>query len=406
MTKSTATLEIIMKSPKDLIPYEQNNKEHDPKQVQLIADSIKEFWFKNPIIIDKENVIVAGHGRLLGAEKLWLEQVPCILADDLDDEQIRKYRLLDNRLADLSEYNLENLKLELLELKDEELNKLFVDFKLELEEPKDLDNESQDDIPETPKESLIQSWDLFQLGDHFLLCGDATDPTHVEVLMQGEQVDLIITDPPYNVNYEGSNGKKIQNDHMDGMQFGQFLLDAYTNMYCVAKDGAGIYVFHADTEWYNFRKWFMEAGFKLSQCLVRVKQSAVMGRQDYHRRHEPILYGRKDTASHHWYTDRKQNTVREFNKPTKNEEHPTMKPIDLLCYPIMNSSQEKDAVLDLFAGSGSTLIASEKCNRRSYNMELDPIYAEVIIKRFHKYTKGKQPITCLTRELELDAILK
>ncbi|HMY80481.1 MAG TPA: site-specific DNA-methyltransferase, partial [Candidatus Absconditabacterales bacterium] len=238
-----------------------------------------------------------------------------------------------------------------------------------------------------------------------LVVGDATNLETVQLLMEDQKANLIITDPPYNVNYEGSTGMKIQNDDMSKDSFYQFLYDAFTNMYMVQEDGASVYIFHADTEGENFRKAFTDAGFKLAQCLIRVKNALVMGRQDYHWKHEPILYGRKPTAGHNWYSDRSQTTVRNFDKPLKNDLHPTMKPIDIITYPIINSSKQGDRVLDLFGGSGSTLIACEKTNRICYTMELDEKYAQVILERYYAYTKGAKPIQCLNREIDLKSLL-
>lgn len=395
------TMEIVLFPVDQLIPYEFNNKIHPEEQINKIANSIQECWFRAPILIDENNVILAGHGRVLGAKKLWLKEVPVIKYTDLTEPQKKKYRILDNKLADLAEWNIENLKIELAEINDPDLNELFDDLYLWLDDVLDVDEEKEDEAPTVPEEPRVQPGDIFQLGTHRLVCGDARNLETVELLMDGEKADLVITDPPYNVNYEGSNGLKIQNDDMSDTDFYQFLYDVYTNMCAVHKDGGSIYVFHADTEWENFRKAMVNAWYKLSQCLVRVKNALVMGRQDYHWKHEPILYGWKKNGSHQWYADRSQTTVWNFDKPLKNDVHPTMKPIDIIVYPINNSSKKWESVLDLFGGSWSTLIACEKTARKCYTMELDPKYAQVIVQRYFEYTKGKKKIVCVNRDINL-----
>ncbi len=384
-----------------LIPYEFNNKIHPEDQINKIANSIQECWFRSPILIDENNVILAGHGRLLGAKKLWLKEVPVIQFTDLTELQKKKYRILDNKLADLAEWNIENLKIELAEIDDADLTGLFDDLDLWLDEVLDVDDEKEDNIPAVPETPRVQLGDVFELGSHRLICGDATNLETVEQLMDGQQADLVITDPPYNVNYEWSSGMKIQNDDMSNADFYQFLYDVYTNMCTVQKDGWSIYVFHADTEGENFRKAMVNAGYKLSQCLIRVKNSLVMGRQDYHWKHEPILYGWKKNGAHQWYSDRSQTTVWNFDKPLKNDIHPTMKPIEIIVYALNNSSKKWELVLDLFGGSWSTLIACEKTARKCCTMELDPKYTQVIIQRYYEYTKGKKTISCLNRKIKL-----
>ncbi|HNG96837.1 MAG TPA: site-specific DNA-methyltransferase, partial [Candidatus Absconditabacterales bacterium] len=364
-----------------IIPYEFNNKIHPEEQINKIANSIQECGFRAPILIDENNIILAGHGRLLGAQKLGLTEVPVIQYTDLDELQKKKYRILDNKLSDLAERDIENLKIELEAIDDPDLNLLFDDLNLGLDEDLDVDEDKEDEAPEVSEKIWVEKGDIFQLGEHRLLCGDATKLDEVQKLMDGELCDLVITDPPYNVNYEGSNGLKIQNDNMGDSDFYQFLYDVYTNLCMVQKDGGSIYVFHADTEGENFRKAMVNAGYKLSQCLVRVKNALVMGRQDYHRKHEPILYGWKKNGSHNWYSDRSQTTVWNFDKPLKNDVHPTMKPIDILVYPISNSSKKGELVVDLFGGSGSTMIACEKTFRKCNMMELDERYVQVIIQR-------------------------
>lgn len=388
-----------------IIPYEFNNKIHPEEQINKIANSIQECWFRAPILIDENNIILAGHGRLLWAQKLWLTEVPVIQYTDLDELQKKKYRILDNKLSDLAERDIENLKIELEAIDDPDLNLLFDDLNLGLDEDLDVDEDKEDEAPEVSEKIWVEKGDVFQLWEHRLLCGDATKLDEVQKLMDGELCDLVITDPPYNVNYEGSNGLKIQNDNMGDSDFYQFLYDVYTNLCMIQKDGGSIYVFHADTEWENFRKAMVNAGYKLSQCLVRVKNALVMGRQDYHRKHEPILYGWKKTWSHNWYSDRSQTTVWNFDKPLKNDVHPTMKPIDILVYPISNSSKKWELVVDLFWWSGSTMIACEKTFRKCNMMELDERYVQVIIQRYFEYTKWQKEIKCLSRKLDVKKFL-
>jgi len=246
--------------------------------------------------------------------------------------------------------------------------------------------EIEDDIP-TVSDTRAKMGDIWQLGDHRVMCGDATDVAMVEELMNGEKAALCLTDPPYNVDYEGKtkDALKIENDKKEDSQFFDFLRDSFVNYFTVMHTGAPIYIFHADSEGYNFRGAMKEAGFKMAQCLIWVKNQMVMGRQDYHWKHEPILYGWKEGSAHSWHTDRKQTTVWEFDRPQRNAEHPTMKPIHLLEYPIGNSSSVGSLVIDFFGGSGSTLIACEKLNRKCYTMELDPRYVDVILARYEKY---------------------
>ena len=244
------------------------------------------------------------------------------------------------------------------------------------------------ELPEAPK---TKRGNIYKLGNHYLMCGDSTNADDVKKLMNNQLADLIVTDPPYNVNYEGKTdgNLKIMNDNMENDQFYSFLESAFINLYDFIKDGGSIYVFHADTEGLNFRKAMISSGFKLAECLVWVKNAFVMGRQDYHWKHEPILYGWKPGASHYFINDRSQSTVLEFDKPARNEEHPTMKPIDLIAYLINNSSKKDEIVLDLFGGSGTTIIACEQTNRNAFIMELDPRYCDVIVDRWEKFTNQK-----------------
>ena len=378
-------MQIISKNIKEIKEYENNPRNND-NAVEYVARSIKDFGFKIPIIIDKNNIIVAGHTRYKAAKKLNLSEIPCIVADDLTDEQIKAFRLVDNKSAELAEWNLELLNLELENIHDIDMN--LYDFKLSELLDDVVDDEYEVELPEEPK---TKSGDIYKLGNHYLMCGDSTNVENIKSLMQEQEADLVITDPPYNVNYEGKteDSLKILNDNMDNNTFYDFLESSFVNLNNSLKAGGAAYIFHADTEGLNFRKAFINSGFKLAQCLVWVKNTFVMGRQDYQWKHEPILYGWKLGAGHYFIDDRKQSTVLEFDKPSRNEEHPTMKPIELLAYLIKNSSNKNDLVIDFFGGSGSTLIACEQLGRRCYTMELDPKYCDVIIDRWETFTNEK-----------------
>ncbi|WP_425446656.1 DNA modification methylase [Dethiothermospora halolimnae] len=374
-----------------LIPY-ANNARNNEKAVDKVANSIKEFGFKNPILIDTNNEIIAGHTRLLAAKKLGLKEVPTIKVDDLSPEQIKAFRIADNKTAEYSEWDFELLAKELEELKIEgysldltgfdfsEAEKLMDEFKGENES----DGMEDETVPEPPKNPITNRGDIWLLGKHRLVCGDSTVKEDMEKLMDGKKANLIVTDPPYNVDYTGKtkDALKIENDKMDNDSFYNFLYDAFTRLYEVADAGAGVYIFHADSEGLNFRKAMIESGFKLAQCCIWAKQTMVMGRQDYHWQHEPVLYGWKPTAGHYWNSDRKQTTLWHFDRPFRNEFHPTMKPVDLICYPIKNSSKIGDLVLDSFGGSGSTLMACIETDRICYTMELEEKYADVVVNRY------------------------
>lgn len=375
----TNNLKIVIKNISELKAYENNPRKNN-QAVDAVASSIKEFGFKVPVIITNENVIVAGHTRIKACEKLGITKVPCIVADDLNEDQIRAFRLVDNRTAEIADWDLDKLKLEFDNI---ELDLDLFGFE-ELQKKLSGDQED-DDFDETaaiPEVAYSQKGDIFELNGHRLMCGDSTDPTIVERLMNGATADMIFTDPPYNVDYEGATGMKIKNDKQKDSDFLAFLSDSFSNMANSLKAGGAVYCCHADTEGLNFRTAFKGAGLKLSSCLIWVKNSLVLSRQDYHWRHEPILYGWKEGASHYFAEDRTQDTIWEYDKPKANDLHPTMKPIPLVARAISNSSRKNEIVLDLFGGSGTTLIASEKLNRRAYLMELDERYMDVIVKRY------------------------
>ena len=383
-------LNIVQVKVKEIFPYENNAKKHDSKQIANVAESIKQFGFRQPIVLDKNNVIIIGHCRWLASKKLKLETVPCHYAEDLSEEQVVKLRNLDNKLNE-SEWDFALLK-------DQVINIDFTGFDIDWGIP-DLEEEPaeivEDEIPEVDNtvEPITKRGDIWQLGEHRLMCGDSTDKATVEKLMDGKQADLLLTDPPYNVDYTGATTDrlKIENDSMKDGEFLEFLTKAFQTADNVMKKGASFYIWYADVESYNFIASVKSIKWKLSQILIWVKNSLILGRKDYHFKHEPCLYGWKEGAPHNWYSDRTQTTVLEFNRPSRNGEHPTMKPIDLICYQIKNSSKKNDVVLDVFGGSGTTLIACEQLNRKCYTTELDPKYCDVIIKRWENLT-GKKAV--------------
>lgn len=377
-------MNIVNKKITDLIPYEKNPRKND-EAVKYVAESIKQFGFKVPIVIDKNNVIVAGHTRYKASKKLKLEEVPCIVADDLSEEQIKAYRLADNKVSEKAEWDFDLLGEELEDLFDFDMTLFGFDDVLEEESTEVAEDDFEVSPPEEPKP---KPGDIYQLGVHRLMCGDSTSIDDVEKLMGEFKADLLITDPPYNVAYEGKtkDALTIENDSMDDGEFRQFLRDAFTAADVVMKEGAVFYIWHADSEGYNFRGACHDIGWQVRQCLIWNKNTMVMGRQDYHWKHEPCLYGWKAGAGHLWASDRKQTTILEFDRPQRNAEHPTMKPVKLFDYQIQNNTKKEDVVLDLFGGSGTTLIACEQNGRKSFTMELDTRYVQVIIERYIKLT--------------------
>ena len=372
---------------KELKPYERNARKHQNEDVTAIVASIRDFGFDDPIgIWSDKNIIVEGHGRLLAAKKLGMKEVPCIRLDHLSDEQRRAYALAHNRTAELSVWNDELLNLELGDITDIDMEELGFNLEDPLAEAEAVDDDYDIELPEEPK---AKRGDIWQLGRHRLMCGDSTMLDEVQMLTDGAKVDLFLTDPPYNVNYEGTAGK-IQNDSMKDDAFRQFLTDAFTNAAMVMKPGASFYIWHADSEGYNFRQACKNAWWTVRQCLIWNKNSLVLGRQDYQWKHEPCLYGWKEGAGHQWHNDRKQTTVLDFDRPKKNAEHPTMKPVPLFDYEICNSTKEGDIVLDLFGGSGTTIMACEQDGRSGYLMELDPKYVDVIVDRWEKFTGERE----------------
>lgn len=370
----------------ELIPYVRNARTHSEAQVSQIAASIREFGFLSPILVAEDNTILAGHGRLAAALKLGLKKVPCVKENHLTETQKRAYIIADNKLSLNAGWDSELLAVELSELEGADFNLDLLGFdEAELSSIFDADKDVNEDDFDVEKEleepCFSKTGDIWMLGKHHVICGDATKLETYKTLLENTKVNLVVTDPPYNVNYEGSAGK-IKNDNMEDDKFYQFLFNSFVNMEQAMADDASIYVFHADTEGLNFRKAFQDAGFYLSGCCIWKKPSLVLGRSPYQWQHEPCLYGWKKKGKHKWYAGRKETSVWEFEKPKKNADHPTMKPIALLAYPIKNSSMTNSLVLDPFAGSGSTLIACEQTGRICYAIELDEKYCDVIVKRY------------------------
>ena len=370
-----------------LIPYDKNTKKHDKTQINNVAESIKQYGFVQPIVIDKNNVVVIGRCRLLAAKQLKMKEVPCVSVDDLTEEQVKALRIVDNK-SNESEWDWDILPDELAQL---DLSDFDFDFGIEDEEEET--EIVEDEAPEVDEaaEPIAKLGDIWQLGRHRLMCGDSTSIEDVEKLMGGQLADMLLTDPPYNVAYEGKTKDKltIQNDSMDNDSFRQFLRDAFTSANAVMKQGAVFYIWHADSEGYNFRGACFDIGWKVRQCLIWNKNSMVMGRQDYHWKHEPCLYGWKEGASHLWASDRKQTTVINWERPTKADIHPTMKPVGLFDYQIKNNTKGGDIVLDLFNGSGTTIMACEQNGRVARCMELDPRYIDACVKRWESFTGEK-----------------
>jgi DNA modification methylase len=367
----------------NIIPYKKNQKKHPKKQIEQVAASIKEFGMNQPIVVDKNGVIIVGHGRYEALKLLkWEIKPEWIKVVDLTEEQAKAYRLADNKLNE-SEWDMSLVVEELKTLSEPMLDLTGFDKDLIIEP-----DEKDDEVPDVPTEPQSKLGDIYELGRHRVICGDSTQLEAVLALCGGVKVDMYLTDPPYNVAYTGKtkDALTIENDSMSDTGFRQFLVDAFTTADAVMKQGAVFYIWHADSEGYNFRGACHDINWQVRQCLIWNKNVMVMGRQDYHWKHEPCLYGWKDGASHLWNSDRTQTTVLNFERPTRNGEHPTMKPVELLAYQITNNTKGEDIVLDTFLGSGSTLIASEKTGRTCYGVELDPKYVDVIVQRYVDYT--------------------
>ena len=407
-------MKIIMRQTGELIPYENNPRIND-KAVKSVAKSIQEFGFKNPVIVDADGVIICGHTRVKAALQLGIEEVPCIVADDLTDAQVQAFRLVDNKTAEIAEWDPELLDIELKEL-DGIFDMADFGFDLAKEEEEPEEDNYQPELPVEPK---AQVGDVYLLGEHRLMCGDSTNSNDVKKLTGGGVVDLLLTDPPYNVDYEGTAGK-IANDKMSPEAFLEFLTQAFTNAADSMRPGAAFYIWHSFRAQREFENALNNAGFQVREQLIWNKNSFVLGRQDYQWKHEPCFYGWKDGATHYFIDDRTNATVtdpdeipEDFNKlkkaelvailqniysrsyettildeakPRANDAHPTMKPVRLIGRQMKNSTRQGETVLDLFGGSGSTLIAAEQLGRRCFMMEYDPKFVDVIIDRWEEFT--------------------
>lgn len=403
----------------ELKAYERNAKLHPQEQIQQIKNSILEFGFNDPIAVWKDNEIIEGHGRLMAAEELAYKEIPVIRLDGLSDEQRKAYMLAHNQLTMNTGFDLDILNLELSSIKTIDMSDFGFEFDFGFNEPPEVvEDRYEENVPEEP---VSQLGDIYQLGQHRLMCGDSTDINQVRTLTGDKSVDMLLTDPPYNVNYTGGtkDALKIMNDSMEDSRFRAFLSDAFKNADAVMNPGAAFYIWHADSEGLNFRYAATNTGWKIRQCLVWVKNALVLGRQDYQWKHEPCLYGWKN-GTHYFTEDRTQATVIDDkidlkklkkeemlkllqeiysekvpttvlyeDKPLVNDVHPTMKPIRLMAQLVKNSTKPKQIVLDLFGGSGSTMMACEQLDRICYTMELDPRYVDVIIERWETFTGQK-----------------
>ena len=396
MMKTTTNMELVELDK--LVPYVNNARTHSPEQINKLRASLREFGFINPVIIDKDYGIIAGHGRVIAAREEGIEKIPCVFADHLTEAQKKAYILADNRMALDAGWDEELLRVEIEALQAEAFDVSLTGF--DEKEITDLFKDTQEEVKDDDydltaaleKAAFVKKGDLWVVGRHRLLCGDATNAEDVDKLCESKRVNLILTDPPYGVSFKSASGLTIRNDSMKNEEFYSFLLAAFKNMVSHLEPGGSAYVFHADTEGLNFRRAFIDAGLHLAGCCIWVKNSLVLGRSDYQWQHEPVLYGFLKNGKHQWYSDRKQTTIWNFDKPKRNENHPTSKPLDLLGYPLKNSTQENAIVLDTFGGSGSTLMACELTNRICYTMELDEKYASVILRRYVEDTQDAENV--------------
>lgn len=401
-----------------LIPYE-NNPRNNENAVEAVAGSIREFGFKNPIIVDQNNVIVAGHTRLLAAKELGLKEVPTIIADDLTTEQINAYRLVDNKTNELAQWDIDMLERELSEIDSIDMEEFGFDDFPDLELDKVIEDDFEDEELDH-EEPISQSGEIYQLGSHRLMVGDSTNKEDVRALTDGAQMDLLVTDPPYNVDYNGGteDAMTIENDNMGKEHFVEFLTAAFENAAEALRPGGGFYIWHAESTAGEFIKALEAAELEFRQRLIWVKSSLVLGRQDFQWKHEPCFYGWKEGAAHYFTADRTNTTVIEdapninamnkdelkdyikdlkdvidegstilrADKPSSSRQHPTMKPVKLMAHHLAYSTRQGENVIDLFGGSGSTLMAAEQLGRNCYIMEFDPKYADVIITRWEEFT--------------------
>ena len=395
-------MNIEKKNVKDLLPADYNPRKDlkpgDPEYEKL-KRSIEQFGYVEPVIWnEKTGRVVGGHQRLKVLTDMGITEVDVVVVD-MDTEKEKALNIALNKIS--GEWDTEKLALVIADLQGTDFDVSLTGF-----DPEELEDLFRDDVKggvkeddfdveaELKKPTFSKAGDLWMLGEHRLFCGDSTKPETFDLLMNGKKANLVVTDPPYNVDYKGSAGK-IKNDSMAEDQFEQFLLAAYQQMEAAMADDASIYVFHSDSHGLAFRKAFEEAGFYLSECCIWKKQSLVLGRSPYQWQHEPVLFGWKKKGKHQWYTGRKESTIWEFDKPKKNKDHPTMKPIALVSYPIMNSTMTGCLVLDPFGGSGSTLIACEQTGRVCYTVELDEKFCDVIVRRYIEQVGSADGVTVL-----------
>ena len=418
MGKTTTEMQLI--PLEKLVPYVNNARTHSPEQLAKLRSSLREFGFINPVIIDRDFNVIAGHGRIAAAKEEGITEVPCVFVDYLTEAQKKAYILADNRMALDAGWDEELLRIEIESLQgadfdvsltgfgEDEIADLFAG-----DSEKDVKDDDFDLSAALEKAAFVERGDIWTVGRHRLMCGDATSAEDVAALMDGKKANLIVTDPPYNVAFKSGSGLSIQNDSMENGEFYTFLYNSFSCMVEHLESGGAAYVFHADTEGLNFRKAFVDAGFHLAGVCIWVKNSLVLGRSDYQWQHEPVLYGFLKNGKHPWYSDRKQTTIWNYDKPKRNKNHPTSKPLDLLGYPISNSSQENAIVLDTFGGSGSTMMACEQTNRICHMMELDEKYASVILRRYVEDTGDSEnvyvvrggekiPYSALVKEVEME----
>ena len=418
MGKTTTEMQLIPLGK--LVPYVNNARTHSPEQLTKLRSSLREFGFINPVIIDRDFNVIAGHGRIAAAKEEGIIEVPCVFADFLTEAQKKAYILADNRMALDAGWDEELLRIEIESLQGADFDVSLTGFgEDEIADlfsgdgEKDVKDDDFDLSAALEKAAFVERGDIWTVGRHRLMCGDATSAEDVAALMDGKKANLIVTDPPYNVAFKSGSGLSIQNDSMENGEFYTFLYNSFQNMAEYLEKGGAAYVFHADTEGLNFRKAFVDAGFHLAGVCIWVKNSLVLGRSDYQWQHEPVLYGFLKNGKHPWYSDRKQTTIWNYDKPKQNKNHPTSKPLDLLGYPICNSSQENAIVLDAFGGSGSTLMACEQTNRICFMCELDEKYASVILRRYVEDTGDSEnvyvvrngekiPYSALVKEVETE----
>ena len=409
-------MEILTVGIADIKPYKNNAKEHPKEQIEQIKKSILEYGNNDPIAVDENNVIIEGHGRYIAMCDLGFDEVEIIRLEHLTEEQKKAYRLIHNKLTMNSDFDIEMLEAELSELQIQDMQEFGFDFLPDF--TGDTTNDDLiDEILQDEAEPTTKTGDIWLLGKHRLICGDCTERATIEKLLDGKKVDLLLTDPPYNVAIENSDGLTIANDNMSDTAFYEFLKASFSSADAVMKEGAAFYIWHGESEGLNFRRACEYAGFDVKQCLIWVKNQNTIGRQDYQWRHEPCLYGWKGGSAHYFVKNRKQSTVIDHDidldlmtenelreliaellepstiiregKPLKNGDHPTMKPIPLIKKQVKNSTKKGGVVLDLFGGSGTTLLACEALDRVCYMSELDAKYCDVIIRRWEEATGEK-----------------